>query len=247
MQLPSLRKIILTYFSTTIFSCSFGQTVKSLKPTLGTANNYSKQEQEIWQDVLKIDSKINAGDLDYDYLSPKDKALIDSLENGYGPVTEIGCSWYCGGEMYKVTSDSYLKAQGNVNYKPENIHDFNLFTAWVPDTTQGAIGKKINFHFKPLSPRVSEIIIYNGYIKNYDLFKSNSRVKKFKLYINNVPYAILNVGDTTASQTFKIGLQQSKDMKKDLILTLEILEIYKGTKSNDVVISEINFNGIDVH
>lgn len=202
----------------------------------------------MWQEVLKKYPKMASGDLAYKDLSPKDKELMDSLENGDGPMTEgIGCSWYCGGEMYKVTSDSYLKAQGNVNYKPENIHDFNLFTAWVPDTTHGGIGKKISFHFKPLSPSVTEIIIYNGYIKNYDLFKSNSRVKKFKLYINNALYAILDVGDTTASKTFKIGPHQSRDKKKDLILTLEILEIYKGTKSNDVAVSEINFNGIDVH
>jgi hypothetical protein len=109
------------------------------------------------------------------------------------------------------------------------------------------IGKKIDFHFKPLSARVTEVIIYNGYIKNYDLFKSNSRVKKFKLYINNVLYAILDVRDTTASQTFKIDPIQSRDKDKDLILTLEIWEIYKGTKSNDVAVSEVNFNGIDVH
>jgi hypothetical protein len=222
--------------------------VRSLKPTLGRAHNYSKQEQEMWQDLIKKYPRIISGDLEYKDLSTKDKELVDSLENGDGPMTEgIGCSWYCGGEMYKVTSNSWLKEQGDVDYKPDNIHDFNLFTAWVPDTTQGAIGKKINFHFKPLSPRVTEIIIYNGYIKNFELFKSNSRVKKFKLYINDALYAILNVRDTTASQTYKIGLLQSKDKNKDLILTLEILEIYNGTKSNDVVVSEINFNGTDVH
>lgn len=243
-----MAKIILTFFITTIISDSFGQTVRSLKPVLGVANNYSRQRQEKWQALLKKYTAIVSGDIDYKGLSTKDKVLIDSLENGEGPMTKgIGCSWYCGGEMYKVTSDPWLKEQGNVTYNPDNIHDFNLFTAWVPDTTNGVIGKKIHFHFKPLSARVTEIIIYNGYIKNYDLFKSNSRVKKFKLYINNVPYAILNIGDTTASQTFMIDPIRSGDKNKDLVLTLEILEIYKGTKSNDVAVSEINFNGIDVH
>jgi len=202
----------------------------------------------MWQIILDKYDKIKSGDLAYGKLAPNEQALIDSLEGGYGPLTEgPGCSWYCGGQMYKVTSNSYLKEQGNTNYKPDNIHDFNLFTAWVPDTTNGVIGKKINFHFKPLSPRVTEILIYNGYIKNTELFKANARVKKFRLYINDVYYATLELADTAARQAFKITPTQSKDKKQDLILTLEIAEVYKGEKYTDVAVSEINFNGIDVH
>jgi hypothetical protein len=233
---------------TTITVYSFGQALKTIKPTIGKANNYSKQEQITWQTTIEKYSKLNSGDLDYNKLKPEDKILIDNLEMGVGPITEgPGCSWYCGGQMYKTTSTSYLKEQGNITYNPENIHDFNLFTAWIPDTTNGVIGKKINFHFKPLSPRVNEIKIYNGYIKNIDLFKANSRVKKFKLYINNLYYATLELADTTAQQSFKIQTIQSKDKKTDLILTFEIVEIYRGDKYIDIAVSEINFGGIDVH
>lgn len=246
--MTTANKFILTLLATTISIFSFGQTFKTIKPTIGTANKYSKQQQVTWQNIIDKYAKINSGDLDYEKLNSKDKILIDSLEMGYGPITKgPGCSWYCGGQMYKVTSNSYLKEQGNITYKPNNIHDFDLFTAWVPDTTNGVIGKKINFHFKPLSPRVNEIIIYNGYIKNIDLFKANSRVKKFKLYINNVYYATLELADVTGQQSFKIDPIQSKDKKKDLILTFEIVEIYKGDKYLDVAVSEINFNGLDVH
>lgn len=246
--MTTANKIILTFLTTIIVSISFGQTLKILKPAVGTPNNYSKQDQILWQSVLDKYSKIISGDLDYEALNVKDKALIDSFEMGSGPLTEgPGCSWYCGGQMYKVTSNSYLKEQGNISYKPDNIHDFDLMTAWVPDTRNGVIGQKVNFHFNPLSPRVNEIIIYNGYIKNYDLFKANSRVKKIKLYINSAYYATLELADTTAQQSFKIEPIRSTTKQKDLILTFEILEIYKGDKYIDVAISEINFNGIDVH
>ncbi len=246
--MKTANRIIMTFLTTLISVFSFGQTLKVIKPKIGTPNNYSKQEQILWQTIIDKYEKVNSGDLNYEKLSSNEKILIDSLEMGYGPMTEgPGCSWYCGGQMYKVSSNSYLKEQGNINYKPNNIHDFDLFTAWIPDTTGGVIGKKINFHFKPLSPRVNEILIYNGYIKNSDLFKANSRVKKFKLYINNVYYATLELADTTAQQSFKIPPTQSKDKKKDLILTFEIIEIYKGEKYIDVAVSEINFSGIDVH
>jgi hypothetical protein len=231
-----------------ISSITFGQNLKILKPKIWGSNNYSKSQQLIWQDVLDKNEKIIAGQLDYSKLSKKDKDLIDDLEMGSGPLTQgPGCSWYCGGEMYKVTSNSCLPRQGTVNYIPDNIHDFNLFTAWAPDTIGGVIGKKINFHFKPLSPRVNKIIIYDGYLKNYELFKSNSRVKTFKLYVNGNPYALLELKDTTASQTFSITPLQSKIKNKDLILTFEIIDIYKGSKYSEVAVSEINFDGLDVH
>lgn len=240
--------ILITILFTNISAFSFGQKVKTIKPEIGTPNNYSKQDQITWQKTIDQYSKINSGTLDYELLNSKEKALIDSLEMGGGPITQgPGCSWYCGGQMYKVTSDAYLKGQGSITYKPDNIHDFDLFTAWVPDTTNGVIGKKIDFHFKPLSPRVNEIIIYNGYIKDYELFKANSRVKKFKLYINDVYYATLELADTTGLQSFKINPVQSKVKQKDLVLAFEIEEIYKGNKYLDVAISEINFSGLDVH
>lgn len=241
-------KSILTCLITTISMVSLGQTLKTMRPTIGTPNNYSKQEQALWQTAIEKNRKLGDGSLNYDDLSSAERTFLDSLDNGYGPVSEgPGCSWYCGGEMYKVTSDAYLKGSGGTSYKPDNIHDFDLLTAWVPDTTKGVVGKKINFHFKPLSPRVNEFRIYNGYIKNYDLFKANSRVKKFKLYINNKPYAILELADTTASQTFSIPATRSTVKNKDLILTFEIMEIYKGDKYLDVAVSEINFSGLDVH
>lgn len=240
--------ITFTLIAFAITQLAVGQTVKTLKPTIGEPHNYSKSDQLMWQSVIDKYSKIASGDLNYQELSDKDKALIDRLENGDGPFTEgPGCSWYCGGQLYNISSNTYLKEQGNISYKPDNVHDFDLLTAWVPDTVGGVIGKKINFHFKPLSPRVNEIMIYNGYIKNQELFRNNSRVKKLKLYINNVYYATLEMSDTTAQQTFTIDPIQSKDKKKDLILTFEIVEIYKGDKYIDVAISEINFNGLDVH
>lgn len=226
----------------------FGQNLKTLKPEIGISHNFSKKQQVVWQNILDTYSKIETVGFDYEKLSKRDKALIDSLEMGYGPMTlGPGCSWYCGGQMTKVTSDSHLNNQGANNYKPENIHDIDLFTAWIPDTIGGVIGKKINFHFEPLSPRVSKIIVYNGYIKNYELFKSNSRVKTFRLLVNDKPYALLELSDTTASQTFTITPQQSKKKNIDLILTFEIVDVYKGTKYSDVAVSEINFDGLDVH
>lgn len=243
-----LSKIALTAFAIVVAGTLYAQSVKVLTPQIGSPNNYSKEQQTAWQNILNTDSKLSAGKLEYDQLKPQEKIWLDSLEMGYGPRTEgPGCSWYCGGQFYKVTAGSSLKANSGISYKPENLHDFSLFTAWAPDSIAGPIGQKINFHFKPLSPRVNSIVIYNGYIKTIDLFKANGRVKKFALYINNVYYATLDLADTTASQSFSIPPVRSNEKGKDLVLTLEIKEIYKGNKYPDVLVSEVNFDGIDVH
>lgn len=242
------RTNILTIFILTLGFSVLGQNLPTIQPTVSNSNVYTKADQVIWQKALDQLFKLNSGDIKYGQLSEQDKIMVDSLEMGYGPMTQgASCSWYCGGGPYKITSSSNLKDEGKITYLPDNIHDFDLFTAWVPDTINGSIGKKINFHFKPFAPRVNEIIIWNGYIKNSDLWKANSRVAKFKMIVNGKPTAILELKDVNNTQSFKINPIQSTDSTKDLILTLEILEVYKGTKYNDVVVSEINFDGLDVH
>lgn len=239
---------ILTTFVLTLGLSVSGQNLPTIQATVHASNDYNKSDQAVWQKALDQYAKINSGDTKYDFLSEPDKKMIDSLEMGYGPMTQgVGCSWYCGGGPYKITSSSYLKDEGKITYLPDNIHDFDLFTAWVPDNSNGSIGKKINFHFKPFAPRVNEIIIWNGYIKNNDLWKANSRVAKFKMIVNGKPTAILELKDVNNTQSFKINPIQSTDSTRDLILTLEILEVYKGTKYDDVAVSEINFDGLDVH
>lgn len=85
--------------------------MKTIKPAIGTPNNYSKQQQILWESIVDKYLKMDSGEVDYEKLSAKEKTLIDSMEmNGAGPLTQWpgDCSWYCGGEMYKVTSDFYL-------------------------------------------------------------------------------------------------------------------------------------------
>lgn len=84
-------------------------------------------------------------------------------------------------------------------------------------------------------------------MKNEDLWKQNSRVSKLKFSINNRPVAIFQLEDVSNTQTFQIDPIQSVDSTMDLILTFEILEVYPGSKYQDVAISEINFSGLDVH
>jgi hypothetical protein len=160
---------------------------------------------------------------------------------------ELGCSWYCAAGPSKITSTSQLNSSKTNNYKPENIHDFDLRTAWVEGKSNYGVGEEIIIEFK-LFPnlKVTHIDIFNGYSKNEKTWKENSRVKVFSLFVNNALLGHLNLEDTYKKQRFDIGsLGGDKDGK--LILTLQIIEIYKGEKYMDTAISEINFDGTGDH
>jgi len=160
-------------------------------------------------------------------------------------VGTVGCSWYCGGGPDEITASSVLPPSNNLDYVPENIHDFSLRTAWVEGKAGYGIGESITFRFAKNSPPVTAVEIFNGYMKSDILWQANSRVKQLKLYIDDKPYAILNLKDIKSKQIFNIDTLQGTE--NDLFLKFEIVDVYKGDKYDDVAISEIEFDGTGVH
>ena len=175
---------------------------------------------------------------------------LNILLEKYGEVVENawdiidgGCSWYCGGGNYKIKASSSL----GDSYKAEFANDLSYKTAWVEGKKDEGIGEYLEYYFKNDSPRITEIIISNGYMKSEETWKNNNRVKKLKLYVNGVPLGILNLKDSRTDQYFSVGTLGHNKNGTDLILKFEILEAYKGSKYNDTAITEIYFDGIDVH
>ncbi len=206
---------------------------------------------------MKVMEKLGNG-TKYEDLSQEDKdalSKVDETMEDYWDIIGGGCSWYCGGGPKEVTASSYLKSQGENNYEPKNAHDLNYKNAWVEGVTGYGIREYLLYTFEGASPRINEIIVVNGYVKSKTAWENNSRVKKLKVYIDNKPYAILNLQDIRGSQSFKvepIGNGDRKDWdvlktKPDWTLKFEILDVYKGLKYDDVAISEIYFDGLDVH
>ena len=164
------------------------------------------------------------------------------MENAWD-IIDGGCSWYCGGGNYKIKASSSL----GDSYKAEFANDLSYKTAWVEGKKDEGIGESLEYYFKNDSPRITEIIISNGYMKSEETWKNNNRVKKLKLYVNSIPFGVLNLKDSRTDQYFSVGTLGHNKNGTDLILKFEILEVYKGSKYNDTAITEIYFDGIDVH
>ena len=163
----------------------------------------------------------------------------------YGDVTVYDdlysgkCSWYCGGEVKRVSASSCLSPNNKFDYKGENAHDFSHESVWA--TKGKGIGESLTYTFEGKCPRITTVNILNGHVKSEKAWQANSRVKKLRVWYNNQPYAILAL-------SFDVGILGYNDAAKpDWTLKFEILEVYPGSKYGDTVIAELYFDGIDVH
>lgn len=174
------------------------------------------------------------------------EALLKKYGEAVGSVWDViegGCSWYCGGGNYEVKSSSSL----GKNYKTENANDLSYKTAWVEGKKGSGIGEYLEYYFKNESPRLNKVIVSNGYMKTDETWENNNRVKKLKMYVNHKPFGILNLENSKTDQYFEVGILGRNKDGSDLVLKFEILEVYKGKKYDDTAITEIYFDGIDVH
>ena len=222
---------------------------------LGTINLYA-QVPELeptsvvdipYADLQVCDRVVMKASTDYDALSDVEIALLCFVEDD--PVLRHfysgSCSWYCGGQIDSVTASSALGEK----YAAEKAHDFSIVTAWVEGVEGNGEGEYIKYAFPGTCPRITTVLIHNGYVKNWDVWRDNGRVKKLLMYYNDEPYAILNLQDTMGLQSFDVGVlgYEDKDSAPAWSIKFEILEVYPGKKYEDTAITELYFDGIDVH
>lgn len=256
-------RFIIFILLTICFLTASGQKVKELKPVLGyLIDKNPEKEPGFLADMEKCSAiweKLNAG-TDTASLPQEQKVLLPlcielEMKEGYWDILEQGCSWYCGGGGYEATASSGLGQQNENTYNAKNAYDLSYKTAWVEGAAGYGIGEYLLYRFPPQNPRVTKVIVVNGYVKSEQLWKENSRVKKLKMYINNKPYAILHLADSRQEQTFSfspIGNSNRDNWEKLMKLPwwtmkFEIMEVYKGEKYADTAITEIYFDGIDHH
>lgn len=213
--------------------------VPELEPTSVVENPYA--------DLQVCDRVAMKANTDYEALSDVEIALLSFVYDD--PVLShfysYNCSWYCGGQIDSVTASSALADR----YAAEKAHDFSIVTAWVEGVEGNGEGEYLRYSFPGTCPRITTVLIHNGYVKNWEVWRDNARVKRLLMYYNDEPYAILNLQDTMGLQSFDVGVlgYEDKDSAPAWSIKFEILEVYPGKKYEDTAITEIYFDGIDVH
>lgn len=94
--------------------------------------------------------------------------------------------------------------------------------------------------------RYTEICVVNGYAKNQKSWKENGRVKEMLLYVEDKPYAYLELEDTIYPQYFSLPINDIKTAEGVTIHFKFVIEdVYPGTKYEDTCLTglEVEFIG----
>jgi len=168
-------------------------------------------------------------------------------------ILGAGCSFYCGCNIGEITASSTLAPQGKQNYKAANIHDLTYRTAWVEGKSDYGVDEWIEYTLPPQNPRITRICVVNGLIRTKKAWQENSRVKTLDVTINSQPFTTLHLNDVYAEQWFDVGKIGYPDRDEELedrapiVIRFTIRDVYPGKKYKDTAITEIYFDGIDVH
>lgn len=145
-------------------------------------------------------------------------------------------------EVKKVTASGFLPPanKGAITYKPENVIDGNIATAWVEGHAGDGVGEWLQLDFGQNSV-VDSLIIYNGYqrpnVGARDPYNTNLRVAKARIYYAD-KHLDVDLKDVRGSQTIDMNGIVSNFIK------IEITAIYQTVKIDlDCAISEIEVLG----
>ena len=166
----------------------------------------------------------------------------------YRDLYSEACSWYCRGNVFSLTASSQLQADKDSAYTAKNAHDSNHESVWIEGGDGQGIGEYLLYEFAGMCPRINTVKILNGHVKSDKDWCNWSRVKLLKMYYNETDYAILELEDSRTLQCFDVGLLGYNDKNAaNWTLKFEILDVYPGEKYDDTAISELYFDGVDVH
>jgi hypothetical protein len=134
-----------------------------------------------------------------------------------------------------ATASSELKAQAGNKYDATQIFDGNVGTAWVEGKPGPGLGEWIEVGFLG-EKLVSAVKIFPGYGKSEVAFQNNNRPKTIRLQFSTGVTQEISLEDAMKWQTFQVS-----PAVRTSSVRLIIVDVYRGGKSDDTAISEIQF------
>lgn len=183
-----------------------------------------------------------------------------------------GCSSWCSVmdfEQHAVASSELPSGTGR--YGAENVLSQNRDLAWAEGVEGPGIGESITYYqtcdvysndvmrnialLRELPEddgfmHYTEICIVNGYARDRKTWEENGRIKRLIMYIDDKPYAYLELEDTILPQYFSLPEDDIMVMNRHVLtVRFEIAEVYPGTLYEDTCLTGLvmEFSGRHDH
>ena len=131
----------------------------------------------------------------------------------------------------KVSASSVLNPPSV--YSAAHLFDGRTQTAWIEGAEAYGKNEFVNIELNQLIG-VSGLLLWNGFQRSKEHFKSNSSVKQFSFGSRGLNERVFTLRDTEAGQFFELN---HKTIGKQFLLSIQ--DVYKGTKYQDVALSEL--------
>lgn len=138
------------------------------------------------------------------------------------------------GGLYCVSS--VLAPQFGNTYGPEHLFDGDPATAWVHGSKGTGVGSAITIVFDRARP-IDEMTVTNGYAKNADIFRKNSRVRTLELLYSTGETATVRLSDHMRQQTLSLPKVAEAQW-----VQVRIVDVYRGSRYTDTAISELRLH-----
>lgn len=141
--------------------------------------------------------------------------------NGIGESISItsSCSYRYQREWYEEGDVHFLEGYVSDEFSPDR------YAQDTPDIYDGYM-------------RYTEICVVNGYAKNQKTWEENGRVKRLLMYVENEPFAYLELEDTIKPQYFTLPVDAVKAADGvEIHFRFVIEDVYPGTKYEDTCLT----------
>ena len=159
--------------------------------------------------------------------------LVTSTTTGSNTATTSGV---LGGSVLvrpqAATSSSTLKATNMADFRPTNLLDGDLGSAWTEGSDGSGVGEWVRFDFAEVIP-LARIEIANGNQKDAEHFSGDERVKTLELQYSDGTTQVVQLLDAEGLQTIKPKTEETQWIK------FTIFSIYPSYKWEDAALSEV--------
>lgn len=148
--------------------------------------------------------------------------ITSDIENPKYPASQLTDTWFTKAYVFKENQQPKINIRLDLDRK-------SLRESYGSKSHKDLLKSEDTIAY-PL-----DLSLVNGYTKSLDLYKDNGRVKAMNVFHNGNLKAVVELMDSPEIQRFSLQLAF---MKEDVV-TLQPISFYKGLRSDDVCLSEI--------